>query len=203
MRLVAILVLVSACAADGVERDAGARRDASSRDAARASDGGDDGGSDASSTFDTGASCTPAHTECRGELECGAVPNGCPGETIDCGKCGDGILYCAVLEPSFQMRVYRCTQDAQDMHPEWFDPVMFRDTSSWLVLEAAAVAYVAFVASCSAGSDAVAIADPNAPGNEVRIRAKDGDLAENVIVRTYGTGRTAGRYTSSCTPAGF
>jgi hypothetical protein len=36
-----------------------------------------------------------------------------------------------------------------------------------------------------------------------RDRGEDDDVADNYIVRTYGTGRTAGRYTSSCTPAFF
>jgi hypothetical protein len=67
-----------------------------------------------------------------------------------------------------------------------------------------ALAFVATVAGCcDAGGDIVCIVDPNAPDHEIRVRAEGGDLADNFIVRTYGASATAGRYTSSCTPAMF
>lgn len=146
--------------------------------------------------------CVPTRTSCNTSLECGAIPDGCG--TFACDPCGDGVTtYCAILTSAFHDRVYGCTQMAQTDHPEWFDAVMFRDTSSWLVLDADAAAYVAYVAACAARAGTICIADPGAPGNEVRCRADPGDLAENFIVRTYGTGRTATRYTSTCTPAMF
>ena len=208
-------MILAGCASDLGGPDTGRTRDAGGTDAALAARdaapgidaAGADAGMptvDAATPGDAGPACTPSHTECRGELECGAVPNGCPGGTIDCGECGGGILYCAVSEaPMWRLRVYNCTQTVQDAHPEYFDPVMYRDTAQWLVLDASATAYVSDVAACADGSGARAIPDSNAPGNEVRIRGETDDLAENVIVRTYGTGRTAGRYTSTCTPAMF
>jgi hypothetical protein len=214
-----VLLLLAGCSSEiggpgtDRDRDAGGGGADASADAGTSDAGGGpppaDGGSPplpegGPEPLDAGSSCTPTHTECRGELECGAVPDGCPGGSIDCGACGGGELYCAVMEtPRWQLRAYNCTQMVQDAHPEYFDPVMFRDTSSWLVLEAFATQYVRDVATCAGGRGAVAIPDMNAPGNEVRIRGDTDDLAENVIVRTYGTGRTAGRYTSTCTPAGF
>ncbi len=174
--------------------------------------GPDDAGDDApeieivpdTSPDDSGPPCTPTRTECNAALECGPGPNGCPGETLDCEPCSGSETWCAILAaPRWRDRVWPCVQGVQDGHPEWFDPVLYRDTSSWLVLEANAVEYVAAVAGCVNGGGAVALPDPNAPGNEVRARGEDDDVADNYIVRTYGTGRTAGRYTSSCTPAFF
>src|SRR6187551_3438795 len=71
----------------------------------RGGDGGRDDGVDASIARDGGRAvehdagplppdagtdsgppaCTPTRTECMGELECGAVPNGCPGGALACG----------------------------------------------------------------------------------------------------------------------
>ena len=153
---------------------------------------------------DTGPPCTPTRIECNFGLECGLGPNGCPGGTLDCGECGGGETWCVILSPPrWRDRVWPCVQGAQDAHPEWFDPVLYRDTSSWLVLDASAVEYVSAVAACVNGLGAIALPDPNAPGNEIRARGEDDDVADNYLVRTYGTGRTAGRYTSSCTPAMF
>jgi hypothetical protein len=94
-------------------------------------------------------------------------------------------------------------QAAQNDHPEWFDPVLYRDTNSWLVLDANAAAYVSNVASCTSGGGRVVVVDANAPGNEIRVRGDTDSLAENYIVRTYQTRRTSARYTSTCTPAYF
>ncbi|MBI5516061.1 MAG: hypothetical protein HY909_19920 [Deltaproteobacteria bacterium] len=153
--------------------------------------------------MDTRPPCTPTRTMCNMALECGMIPNGCPGGVFPCGVCSGGETWCATGTSRWQTRVYNCTQQAQREHAEWFDPMLFRDTSSWLVLTAQANAYVAFVARCGDGRGAVSIVDTNAPGNEVRVRGTDDAVAENFIVRTYGTGRTAGRYTSGCTPPGF
>jgi hypothetical protein len=103
----------------------------------------------------------------------------------------------------FQTRVYNCIQMVQAANDAWFDPVMFRDTNSWLVLDAHAAEYVAAVQACVDGGGRVAIVDPGAPMNEIRVRPDTGGGAENFIVRTYGTGRTAARYTSTCSPPGF
>ncbi len=190
--------------ADAGEVDAGAR-DAGAADAGASTDDASISGVDAGGpSADAGPSCVPARTSCNPALECGPIPDGCPGGVYACeGVCSDGVTYCAILPSRWHDRVYGCTQSAQAMHPEWFDPVMFRDTSSWLVLDGSAVDYVAFVAACADGGGAVCIVDSNAPGNEVRARGTDDDLAENLLVRTYGTGRTVTRYTSTCTPAMF
>lgn len=147
--------------------------------------------------------CVPTRSSCNEALECGAIPDGCPGGVFRCAECGGGETWCATIPSRWQPRVYSCVQRAQSEHPEWFDPTQFRGTSSWLVLQAQAGSYVAEVARCARGGDAHAVVDANAPANEVRVRGVADSVAENFIVRTYGTGRTAGRYTSACTPAGF
>jgi len=215
--VVAVLAVLAGCdsgfGGPSRTRDAGGdadggRLDAGSVDADVATDAGT-GMPDASTPdagvpgVDAGPSCVPTRTSCRPELECGAIPDGCPGGVYTCGDpCGGGETYCGIFPSRWHDRAYNCTQAAQSDHPEWFDPVMFRETSSWLVLDASAVDYVAYVAGCTSGT-AVCIVDPNAPGNEVRCRGADDDLAENLLVRTYGTGRTVTRYTSTCTPAMF
>ena len=88
-------------------------------------------------------------------------------------------------------------------HPEYLDPSMPCAASSPLVLDARAAEYVRDVAACVDGSGAVAIVDPNAPVNEIRVRAVGGDVADNYPVRVYSTGCTRQAYTSSCSPAGF
>lgn len=158
---------------------------------------------DAAPSPDAATPCTPTRTSCNAARECGSIPNGCPGGVFRCGLCGGGEAWCAIGEPQWRNRVYNCVQRTQGEHPGWFDPVMFRDTSSWLVLEAQARPYVAAVAQCANGRGAAAVVDSNAPANEVRVRAADGDVAENFIVRPYSTGRTAAHYTSACTPAMF
>ncbi|MEZ4389590.1 MAG: hypothetical protein R3A48_00730 [Polyangiales bacterium] len=152
---------------------------------------------------DVPPACVPTRTSCNESLECGAIPDGCPGGAFHCGACGGGETWCAIQPSRWQPRVNSCVQRAQAEHGEWFDPMQFRDTSSWLVIPAMANAYVAEVARCAHGGDAHAVVDGHAPGNEVRVRGVSDSVAENFIVRTYGTGRTAGRYTSACSPAGF
>lgn len=147
--------------------------------------------------------CVPTRSACNMALECGAIPNGCPGETFACGTCGGGETWCAVGPSRWQPRVYQCVLRTQSEHGAWFDPEQFRDTSSWLVLAPHAESYVAEVARCVDGGEARAVVDGNARGHEVRVRGVSERVAENFIVRTYGTGRTAGRYTSACDPAGF
>lgn len=186
--------------------DAGVRATDAGASALDAGSSTDDAGITASDAggpdVDSGPACAPTRAACDPMSECGRPPNGCGG-TVECAPCEGGEAWCGVETSRFRGAVYSCTQSVQDAHPEWFDPVMFRDTSSWLVLDASALDYVAAVAACCAATGAVCIPDPNAPGNEVRARPADGDVAENFIVRTYGTGRTAGRYTGSCSPAGF
>jgi hypothetical protein len=153
---------------------------------------------------DTGPLCTPTHTACHGELECGAVPNGCPGESLDCGACGGGETWCAVLDaPRWLGRVRTCVPTVIAAHPEYFDATMPCAPDSPLVLDARAAEYVADVAACVDGSGAVAIVDMNAPMNEIRVRGTDDDIADNYPVRVYSTGCTRKAYTSSCTPAFF
>lgn len=161
-------------------------------------------GQDAAPAIDTGPACTPTHTACRGELECGAVPDGCPGGTIDCGECGGGETWCAVLPaPSWLSRIRSCVPSVIAAHPEYFDPTMPCSADSPLVLDARAAEYVRDVAACVNGSGAVAIVDPNAPMNEIRVRGEGDDVADNYPVRVYSTGCTRQAYTSSCTPAFF
>jgi hypothetical protein len=96
-----------------------------------------------------------------------------------------------------------CVTSVISAHPEYFDFDMACAGSSPLVLDARAAEYVRDVAACVNGAGAVAIVDPNAPMNEIRVRAEGGDVADNYPVRVYSTGCTRQAYTSSCTPAGF
>jgi hypothetical protein len=153
---------------------------------------------------DTGPPCTPTHTTCRGELECGDVPNGCPGGSTDCGRCGGGETWCAVLEtPRWLGRIRNCVPEVIAAHPEYFDETMPCSGDSPLVRDERAAEYVRDVAACMDGDGAVAIVDANAPMNEIRVREVDGDIADNYPVRVYSTGCTRKAYTSSCTPAFF
>jgi hypothetical protein len=220
MRLwLVLLVLASGCdpgtlghradagvpGADAAVSDAGAGSDAAaSSDSAALVDAAGPGLDAFVAPTDAAPSCTPTRTSCNaGGLECGLLANGCPGGTYDCGPCGDGIETCEILTSMFQTRVYNCIQMVQSANDSWFDATMFRDTNSWLVLDAHASEYVAAVQACVDGGGRVAIVDPGAPGNEIRVRPDAGGGAENFIVRTYGTGRTAARYTSTCSPPGF
>lgn len=162
-------------------------------------------GTDAPSPLlDAGPPCTPTRTSCRGELECGLGPNGCPGGVLDCGECTGGEAWCAVLpDPPWLARVMSCVGSVISAHPEYFDFAMACSGSAPLVLPARAAEYVRDVAACVNGSGAVAIADPNAPEHEIRVRAEGGDVADNYPVRVYSSGCTRRAYTSSCTPAMF
>lgn len=214
--LVLVLALIAGCSneigsrgrTDGAPPDGGAPPADSGRDPIDARAPVDDAsvGIDAPvpAVDGGGTPCTPTHTECRGELECGAVPDGCPGGSIDCGECAGGELWCAVLEmPRWRSRVWPCVLSVRDAHPEYFDPAIECGGDSRFVIEARALEYVRDVAACVTGSGAIAIVDGNAPGHEIRVRGEDDDVADNHSVRTYGTGCTVGRYTSSCTPAMF
>jgi hypothetical protein len=150
-----------------------------------------------------GGSCTPTHTTCRGELECGMVPNGCPGGYTDCGECGGGELWCKVLEaPRWRSRIWPCVTSVRDAHPEYWDTDC--GGGSVHILDARAAEYVRDVAACvMATGGVVAIVDPNAPMHEIRVRGTDDDVADNYPIRTYSMGCTRGGYTSSCTPSFF
>jgi hypothetical protein len=173
--------------------DAGVADDAGSpsRDAGTSIDAGPQPHSDG------GPPCAPTRTTCNEALECGRIPSGCPGVVVSCGDCVGGETWCMRFESSqWSGRVYNCVQAARGTRPDWFD--------GELVVAAHAAEYVREMASCANGRGAVCIVDANAPENEIRCREENGDVAENLSVRTYGGGgRWVARYTSSCTPAFF
>jgi hypothetical protein len=147
--------------------------------------------------------CTPTRTSCNMNLECGAIPNGCPGGSYDCGTCSGGETWCATLAmPRWRSRVASCVSSVAAAHPEFFD-TMSCSTGMQHVIATMTGAWVSAVASCVNGNGALAIVDGNAPDNEIRVRGTDDDVADNYSVRLYGSGCTSSRYTSSCTPSFF
>jgi hypothetical protein len=217
MRALAAIVLVVGCSTDlghaprldagadaSVAEDAAIAVDSGARDAMAPGDSGlaDIGPPDVGS--DTGPACTPTRTTCNVALECGAIPNGCPGGVIPCVACSGGETWCATLAaPRWRSRVMSCVTSVTSAHPEYFDTTHACSTGFTFVLDARAAEYVRDVAACVNGSGALAIVDPNAPTNEIRVRGTDDDVADNYGVRLYGSGCSSGRYTSSCTPSGF
>lgn len=210
VRLACALVVVSSALASGCTTDLGGRH---LGDAGRAGDaeaaiadaaidgsvaadtgGGSDAfmGADASMAadafvgLDTGPSCVPAYdcTSC-----CGPAPDGCGG-TLACDACGDDI-WCAPSASRYASQVQASVQSVMDTHPELFDPVMFRDTSSWLVIDDAAYT-AAVVAACNA-MGLVCISDPN-DDHELRVRSPSDMLAENYGVRVHSSNRTWYRF---------
>lgn len=138
---------------------------------------------DAFSGSDAGPSCVPAYdcTSC-----CGPAPDGC-GSTLACDACTDDV-WCTPSSPArYASQVQAAVQSVMDAHPEYFDPVMFRDTSSWLVIDDAAY-IVAVVAACNA-MGLVCISDPN-DDHEMRVRATTDHLAENYGIRVHSSNRT-------------
>ena len=179
-------------------RDAGAHdgaaRDAYARDASSAGDAPLPDGAvrdaalpvDAALVVDSGASCTPAYdcTSC-----CGPAPDGC-GHLLACDPCTDD-LWCAPSPAHFAAPVQAAVQSVMDTRPELFDPMMFRDTSSWLVIDDAAYT-AAVVLACNA-SGLVCISDPN-DDHEIRVRSTADRLAENYGVRVHASNRTWYRF---------
>lgn len=153
---------------------------------------------------DAAASCTPTRTSCNMALECGAIPNGCPRGAFACVACSGGETYCATLAaPRWRGRVSACVSSVSAANPGYFDATMSCSTGTAFVVPSMAAAYVHDVATCADGSGALAIVDPNAPQNEIRVRGTDDDIADNYSVRLYGSGCSTARYTSSCTPSLF
>jgi len=188
--------------------DAYVALDASARDASLDAPATADAGHDASAAPDAFVSvdawaCTPTRTTCNHALECGAIPDGCPGGTYDCGACSGGEAWCATLAaPRWRSRVNACVSSVATAHPEFFD-TMACSTGTQHLIASMAGAWVAAIAACADGSGAHAIVDPNAPDNEIRVRGTDDDVADNYSVRLYGSGCSSSRYTSSCTPSFF
>lgn len=159
---------------------------------------------DAALVPDTGPACVPTRTTCNMALECGAIPNGCPGGVVACVPCTSGETYCATLAaPRWRSRVMSCVTSVSSAHPEYFDATMACSTGFTFVLPSHALDLARDVAACVDGSGAHAIVDPNAPMNEIRVRGTDDDIADNYSVRLYGSGCSSARYTSSCTPSFF
>ncbi len=201
---IAIILLVG-CTNDigaGRARDAGTLLDALAADGTPqpedATSPGEDAGSldasapdaaaspDAFTSPDAGPSCTPAY-DCASC--CGPAPDGC-GHSLACDPCVDDI-WCAPSTARFAGQVQAAVQSVMDTRPELFDPVMFRDTSSWLVIDDAAYT-AAVVAACNT-SGLVCISDPN-DDHEVRVRASGDRLAENYGVRVHSSNRTWYRF---------
>lgn len=154
--------------------------------------------------IDSPPPCTPTRTTCNMALECGAIPNGCPGGVVDCVACGGGETWCQTLAaPRWRSRVNTCVSSVSSANPTWFDPSVTCSTGFTHVVPAYAMDFVRAVAACADGSGALAIVDPNAPSNEIRVRGTDDDVADNYSVILYGSGCSSARYTSSCTPSFF
>ena len=203
--VIALVLALPACATDLGGR---ARGDAAAADGGHvgvdapgtdAAAPGDAGAADALATVDTavpadafvtpdaGPGCVPAYdcTAC-----CGDAPDGC-GHTLGCDPCVDDV-WCAPSSPArFSAQVQASVQSVMDTRPELFDPVMFRDTSSWLVVDDAAYT-AAVVAACDA-MGLVCISDPN-DDHELRVRAPSDHLAENYGIRVHSSNRTWYRF---------
>jgi hypothetical protein len=143
--------------------------------------------------------CAPSFTLDLCPSGCGDVPDGCGG-TVPCAACGAPDLWCAPGTGMFQAAVRAAVESVMAAHPEYFDPVMFRDTSSWLVIDDAA--YDAAVIAALEAMGLVAISDPN-DDHEIRVRAAGSDLAENYGIRVHATNRTWYRYQGVCETTGF
>ncbi|MCC6877663.1 MAG: hypothetical protein IT378_25365 [Sandaracinaceae bacterium] len=140
---------------------------------------------------DAGPTCTPTQPDCNGC--CGPVPNGC-GVALPCEPCGEDV-WCAPGTSMHTAQVRASVEAVMAAHPEYFDPVMFRDTSSWLVTDDAAYT-AAVLAECNSRG-LVCIVDPN-DDHELRVRAPGSRLAENHGIRTHGMNRTWYRYQGVC-----
>jgi hypothetical protein len=138
-------------------------------------------------------------TTCKGEVECGKIPDGCGGFK-DCGDCGEPGVYCESIAPLHQPAVRAAIETTKMTNPEYFD---FTDTlggeSVKVVKPTEFRAKVVSEVNAKAGK--VCIADPN-DSREVRVRATTSMAAENYLTITSG-GYSAYKYTSTCTPAGF
>lgn len=143
--------------------------------------------SDASVTPDLGPSCVPAYdcTAC-----CGDAPDGC-GSTLGCDPCADDV-WCAPSSPArYGAEVQASVQSVMDTRPELFDPVMFRDTSSWLVIDDAG--YTAAVVGACNARGLVCISDPN-DDHEMRVHGPSDHQAENYGIRVHSSNRTWYRF---------
>jgi len=136
--------------------------------------------------MDAGPVCTPTY-DCS--ACCGPAPDGC-GHTLACDACVDDI-WCAPGPSRFASQIQAAVQSVMDTRPELFDPVMFRDTSSWLVTDDAGYT-AAVVAACNA-MGLVCISDPN-DDHELRVHGPSDHLAENYGIRTHATNRTWYRF---------
>ena len=166
----------------------GGALDAPTTDARTPSDGALDDvwiALDASATVDAGTGCTPI--DCT--AACGPAPDGCGG-TLGCDACTDDV-WCAPAPAMYADVVRASVESVMAARPELFDPVMFRDTSSWLVIDDAGYT-AAVVAACNA-MGLVCISDPN-DDHEIRVRAPGDHLAENYGIRTHATNRTWYRF---------
>jgi hypothetical protein len=103
-------------------------------------------------------------------------------------------------EPRFWNRVRNAVERIKTEHPDYFNWDEPRGGSVLVVNDDAFDGAV--VARLNESGQVVAIIDPN-DHHEVRVRAADGDAAENYITRTHSANYTAAHYTSTCTPAGF
>jgi len=162
-----------------------------------ASDSGDKDSADAPPVSDTKPSdvATDAAPEtcvpraCTSS-DCGAVPDDGCGGTLSCSPCGSaGDIYCVgSTTAKHQKEVTDAVNKVMTDHPEYFDPTLYRDTSSWLVTDNAGYT-TAVVANCNGVGTVVFQSDP-LDDHEIRVRGVSDDLAENYGIRVHSTNRT-------------
>jgi hypothetical protein len=121
--------------------------------------------------------------------DCGAVPDDVCGGVLSCGPCGSaGDVYCTAAPSTHQKEVTDAVNKVMADHPEYFDPTLYRATSSWLVTNDAAYT-TAVVGNCNGAGTVVCQSDP-LDDHEIRVRGVSDHRAENYGVRVHSTNRT-------------